>query len=221
MRYKIKNLEIRSENAAKPANASSSYLVRWLHDRKYTPSALDYGCGKLRYTQHLAKQSKHIGILDSEIQLTRNQKIKGKQLSVKDYAKKKWASCRIHTLENFWEKVTVKYHFVLCSNVLSAIPCTKARTKSLISIYKTLTCNGHALFVNQHTNSYFKEMQRKPSSRAHLDGWITKSQNGISAYYGILPKETVVDVISKHRFTIKDAWINGQSNYILAVKGKK
>lgn len=221
MRYKIKDFEIRSENAAKSSNATASHLVEWLRNRKYTPSALDFGCGKLRYTHHLAKKSKHIGILDSEIQLTRNQKIAGRQMSVKNYAKERWSSCRIHTLEEFWKKVTAKYHFVLCSNVLSAIPCPKARAKSLNSIHKTLTHNGYALFVNQHTNSYFKEMQKKSDSCPHLDGWITKARNGIAAYYGILCKKTVIDLISKHQFIIKDAWVNGQSNYILALKGEK
>ena len=81
--------------------------------------------------------------------------------------------------------------------------------------------NGHVLFVNQHTNSYFKKMQRGSNSLAYLDGWITKAQNGIASYYGILNKKTVIDIVSQNKFTIKDAWIDGQSNYVLAIKGKR
>jgi SAM-dependent methyltransferase len=218
MRYKIKGIEIRSENAAKPACDASSYLVNWLHNREHTPSALDFGCGKLRYTNHLAKKSARVGIVDSEIQLTRIQRFEGKYISLKEYVNRKWPRWRIHRLEDFWINPKCSYSFILCANVLSAIPCAKARARSLRSIHDALFKNGQVLFVNQHTNSYFKEVQKRKTTLSHLDGWINQSRNG-AAYYGILDKNFVVRIISRYNFIIEKIWIEGQSNYVLA--GKK
>ena len=219
MRYKIKGVEIRSENAAKPASDAAAPLVNWLKNRKYTPSALDFGCGKLRYTDHLAYQSKRIGVLDSEVQLTRIQRIAGEQTSVEEYVKRKWPSCRIHRLEDFWMSSSYSYHFILCANVLSAVPCPKARARSLRSIHTTLRHNGQVLFVNQHTNSYFTKIRKEPTTRPHLDGWVTASRTG-AAYYGILNRDSVIQLVSRYSFAVEQAWIEGQSNYVLAAKEK-
>ena len=217
MRYRIKGIEIRSENAAKPAADAAAPLVEWLLSRDKTPSALDYGCGKLRYTHQLAQRSKHIGIVDSEIQLTRTQRIDGVYTSVEEYAKKTWPSCTIQHLKDFWKKSGRCYHLVLCANVLSAIPCPKTRAKSLRAIHAALEHEGHVLFINQHTNSYFTEVRRRSSTRSHLDGWIAESGTGAS-YYGILNKDSVGKLASRFGFSVEEAWINGQSNYVLAGK---
>jgi len=220
MRYRIKGTDIRSENAAKPAVDAAAYLVQWLLSRDETLSALDYGCGKLRYTHQLAQRSKHIGIVDSEIQLTRTQRIDGVYTSVQDYAKKTWPTCTIQTLKDFWKKSKRRYNFVLCAHVLSAIPCPRTRGKSLRAIYAALEHEGHVLFVNQHTNSYFTEIRKRPSTRLHLDGWITKSKAGAS-YYGILNKDSVVKIASRFGFSVDKAWIEGQSNFVLVSKVKQ
>jgi hypothetical protein len=217
MRYKVRGIEIRSENAAKPAIAAASSLIRWLCNRKSTPSALDYGCGKLRYTHYIAQHSKHIGIVDSNIQLTRTQRVHGQSTSVQAYAKKIWRTCSIQHLEDFWRQPVRHYHFILCANVLSTIPCVKARAKSLRSIYAALKTNGRVLFVNQHTNSYFTEVRKKISSRPHLDGWVVSSKVGAS-YYGILCKNSVVKLVTRFGFHIEQAWNEGQSNFVLVSK---
>lgn len=219
MRYKIKGTEIRSENAAKPATAAAASLVRWLRDRETTPSALDYGCGKLRYTQHLARRSKHIGIVDSQAQLQRMQRICGEYTSVEAYARRKWPSCTIQHARHFWKRPARRYHFVLCAHVLSAIPCPKTRAKSLRAIRAALENTGHALFVSQHTNSYFTEVRKRPSTRPHLDGWIAESKGGAS-YYGILNRDSVMELVSRFGFVVEEGWIEGQSNYVLVSKGK-
>jgi hypothetical protein len=48
-----------------------------------------------------------------------------------------------------------------------------------------------------------------------LDGWILKSVKG-NSYYGILDKEKTVNMLTRHHFSVKKAWIKGQSNYVLA-----
>ena len=217
MLYRIKGIDIRSENAAKPEMDAAEYLVDWLHKRARTPSALDYGCGKLRYTHHLAQRSKHVGIVDSEVQLTRMQQIGGDLTSVMYYARKRWPSITIQFLQDFWRKSSCYYDFILAPNVLSVIPCPKIRAKSLRAIHASLHVDGRALFVNQHTNSYFTEVRNRPTTCQHLDGWIAKSQRG-AFYYGILNKESVVRLLTRYQFSIEDAWISGQSNYVLGRK---
>lgn len=218
MRYKIYNHEIRSENAARPASDAASHLVEWLKNRPRTNSALDCGCGKLRYTKHLAHRSPHIGLVDSKIQLTRIQKIFGQNISVVDYAKKHWPQHTLQYLVDFWAEPSRTYDFILCANVLSAIPCSKARAKSLRSIHYALQKNGTALFVNQHTNSYFTKIRQKPTTKAYLDGWLAVSSSG-ATYYGILNKNAVVKLVRRFKFDVKSAWVDGQSNYVLVSKG--
>ncbi len=218
MHYKIKGIEIRSENAAKPAMAAASSLVKWLCNRKGTPSALDYGCGKLRYTHYLVQRSKHIGLVDSKIQLTRIQKVHGQKTSVEMYARKMWKSRSIQCLEEFWRQPARRYYFILCANVLSAIPCSKARARSLRAIHAALKPKGQILFVNQHRNSYFTKALKSPSLRPHLDGWVAESTN-CASYYGILCKEAVIKLVSRFGFQIEQAWNEGQSNFVLVSKG--
>lgn len=215
MRYKIKNNEIRSENAAKPASDAAAYLVAWLKKRPYCQSALDYGCGTLRYTASLNKKSQQLGIVDSEIQLTRTQKVHGKSTTVTKYVNKRWPSCRTHLLEHFLKTPANTYDFILCANVLSAIPSGKTIAKSLRAILDALKKNGKVLFVNQHRNSYFKEVQKKPTTKSHLYGWITNS-NGRYSYYGILDKKIVSKLVKKNGFRVVEAWNKGESNYVLA-----
>jgi hypothetical protein len=218
MRYKIKGTEIRSENAAKPASDAAASLIRWLCNRDRTPSALDYGCGKLRYTVHLAQRSKHIGIVDSELQLRRTQRIHSEYTSVEAFVKKTWPSCTIQHAKDFWKQSACRYHFVLCANVLSAIPCSRTRAISLRAIRSALEHKGRVLFVNQHTNSYFTEVRKRPTTRPHLDGWIAESKAG-ATYYGILNKDSVVKIVSRFGFSVDEAWIEGQSNFVLVSKG--
>jgi len=215
MRYRTKGHEVKSENAAQSPTHASAYLINWLHNRERTRSALDFGCGKLRYTQHLACQSNDLGIADSEIQLTRHQTLDGQITTVKELVQRKWPYCRIHLLEDLWSRVVNQYEFVLFANVLSAIPCSKARARSLRAIYDSLTLGGKVLVVNQHTNSSFSSMRRNSRCELHLDGWLTHGAHGTS-YYGILKRDSVCNLLKRYSFTVEDAWISGQSNYVLA-----
>lgn len=215
MHYRIKGALVRSENAAKPMTNAAGPLIEWLRQRPYTHSALDYGCGKLRYTRHLAVRSAHIGLTDSSIQLDRIQRIGRRTTNVRQYAKEHWPTCDICDLDEFWQGIPHLYGFILCANVLSAIPCPRTRARSLRSLRAALTSNGTLLVANQHTNSYFAETRQKPKAFPHLDGWVLRSRNG-AAYYGILNQESTIRLLTRFGFAIVDAWSNGQSNYVLA-----
>ena len=217
MRYVVGKQVIRSENAAKSVCQPCSHLVNWLRGRTSTDSALDYGCGKLRYTAHVAARSRDIGIVDSAVQLMRTQLVAGQYGTVAEYAARTWPGCRIYTVDEFFEGIADVYDFVLCANVLSAIPSRHIRAKSLAAIRASMRDGGQLLVANQHVNSYFRTIQASDKSRQHLDGWITDSRRGRS-YYGILRKERVASLLQSAGFHVMDAWIAGSSNYVLAAK---
>ena len=150
MRYRVNGEEIRSENAAKPMAQASNALVDCILSRPCIDHALDYGCGKLRYTPYLARRCSHFGLVDSSLQLERLQMIAGRHTTVKKYAQTRWPSCRIYTAQEFWRGTDERYDFVLCANVLSAIPSRIIRSQSLRAIRACLRRTGECLVVNQY-----------------------------------------------------------------------
>ena len=59
MHYKINDIVIKSENAAKPTFTPSNDMLHLLEDNiSDSDIVLDYGCGKLRYTIPLSKIAK-------------------------------------------------------------------------------------------------------------------------------------------------------------------
>jgi len=216
--YKINGDVIKTENTAKSMVEKSGSLSRWLLNREFSENALDYGCGKLRYTKYLAERSNVIGIVDSKIQLEREQLIDGSYTTVKKYVSTRWPRCKVYELKTFFDNINDKYDFVLCANVLSAIPCALIRELSLKSLHNCLSDNGRMLVVNLHTNSYFREVLGRESTIKHLDGWIAKSKKG-SAYYGILTKDYTIGLLEDCGFFPIEAWVHGQSNYVLVGKG--
>ena len=53
-----------------------------------------------------------------------------------------------------------KYDFILCANVLSAIPLANVRSMTLRRLAGALEKKGRCLFVTQYRHSCFKEMAR-------------------------------------------------------------
>jgi Methyltransferase domain len=215
MRYRIRGLMIRSENAAKTPREASRPLADWLERNISVGAALDYGCGRLRYTPYLAQCCETLGLVDSLHQLDRETHMAGRATNVRTHAIRKWPGCRIYSVEQFWRGVCERYDFVLCANVLSAIPSRRIRSRSLRAIHRCLYRNGRILVVNQHTNSYFTEVRNNPNSVLHLDGWVLRSAKG-PTYFGILGREKIIRLLRAHGFHVQDAWIEGQSNYVLA-----
>jgi hypothetical protein len=214
MRYKVNGEEVRSENAAKTMKEASKAVVEWILAMPRVNRALDYGCGKLRYSPYLGLQCESLGLVDSAIQLERLQVIDNHLTSVVDYARSKWPGCRLYTVDQFWEGIEERYDFVLCANVLSAIPSRAIRSRSLYAIKSCLHRGGQCLVVNQHANSYFKEARRRPGAVQHLDGWFLPSSKGAS-YYGILDSEKTARILRAVGLTIVDSWVKGQSTFVL------
>jgi Methyltransferase domain len=215
MHYRIRGLTIRSENAAKTPREVSRPLAEWLERNIHVGAALDYGCGRLRYTPYLARCCETLGLVDSLDQLDRTTRIAGRLTNIRAHAMRKWPGCRVYSVEEFWGGVRERYDFVLCANVLSAIPSQGIRSRSLRAIHGCLSRSGTILVVNQHTNSYFTEAGNKSNSVLHLDGWILRSTRG-PAYFGILRRDKINRLLRAHGFHVQDGWIEGQSNYVLA-----
>lgn len=218
MRYKIRTasgwIEIKSENAALSHQFQSKCLVDFLKSRALVSKSLDYGCGKLRYTNELRKISDTVMLADSEIQLTRVQEICGKRTSIRDFAKKNWNDVNVSNLNELADNSS-KYDFILCCNVLSAIPRKNLVLKTLKILSSKLAKRAECLIVNQHSNSHFTKWKTEGIKWEY--GWLYKGRRGYS-YYGIINKIVLDEILPKAGFTKIQIWIEGQSTYSLCSK---
>jgi hypothetical protein len=212
--YRAKGLEIRSENAAKPMTKPASPLRHWLGEIQEVSTALDYGCGKLRYSGALARKCSTLTLVDSEVQLSREQQLGRTRSTVRQYARRHWPKCRVLNIDQFGRDRRT-YDFVLCANVLSAIPDKRVRSITLLKIASVLGKAGRCLFVAQYRNSYFKKVAASPNAIAHLDGWILETRRG-AFYFGTLNKQRLTNLLIRHDFLIEKEWIEGESAYVLA-----
>jgi 2-polyprenyl-3-methyl-5-hydroxy-6-metoxy-1,4-benzoquinol methylase len=218
MHYRVKGCLIRSENTAKPSSQASKYLIDIL--QKYAPMthALDMGCGKLRYAVHLAALADRLTVVDSEIQLSRSQLLFGKRTTIRDLVTQRWNHARAINVREF-SADTHKYDFVLCSNVLSAIPSNRARHSIIRGISLHLTARGKALFVCQYTNSFFFQQMKSNDVVKHADGFL-KGTSRNASFYGLINPENLVDLVTKSKLVVVKMWRNDQSGYVVAVRGR-
>lgn len=217
MRYRVKHLEIRSENAAKPITSASKALTGWIRAQAPVYAALDYGCGKLRYAGELAECCRKMALVDSAVQLDRLQRIDGKRVSIRDYARCRWPHCRTMTPDELDESAQ-RYNLALCANVLSAIPSAWHRSVALQIIRRSLARNGKCMFVTQYRNSYFANAAKSPNAISHLDGWILATPRG-NFYYGLLAKPRLEKILQRAGFRICESWTTDGSAFVLATRG--
>jgi 2-polyprenyl-3-methyl-5-hydroxy-6-metoxy-1,4-benzoquinol methylase len=214
MRYKVKGCEIRSENAAKPHSMRSAVVAAYLREADKVDAVLDYGCGKLRYGDLISQIGNRVTFVDSRIQLTRPQRLRGKRTTVKDFVQRNYSNaCAIAAEE--WRSGRPRYDFVTCINVLSAIASRAALNRALEVIRSALRKNGLAVFVNQHTNSSFT---RYAAGKKHLFGHLYEV-NGRNFYYGLLSASRVSNLLTNRGFAIRRSWQSGEINFVEAHLG--
>ncbi|MEW5870752.1 MAG: class I SAM-dependent methyltransferase [Chloroflexota bacterium] len=216
MRYRVNNIEIRTESAAKPIVQKSKYLTDWILSREVVEEGLDYGCGKLRYSAAVERVCRNLTLVDSDVQLSRCQIIDNQKTTVIQYATATWPNVRLLTVDDFFED-TRQYEFILCANVLPIIPDYDIRNLVLKSLYMSLKPDGDCLFVAQYTNSFFTKLKNSPYAIPHLDGYLINGPKRKS-YFGILPKRKIESLSQEHGFLIRDSWTEGQSAYVLVTK---
>lgn len=214
MRYKVTGLTIKSENAAKPISQSSQWVLRWISSLPKSSIVLDYGCGKFRYTIPLSRKVRAVYSVDSIHQLDKVQIINNKKTTLRDYAKRYLRNVVVcDTVDDKWRQQ--KYHYVLCSNVLSAIPNKRKRTEILKLLSTVLRPNGKLFVCTQYRNSYFKAYANYPNAKRFRDGWLI-TKKGTAFFYGIIPPTELAKLCQKAGFHIIECYSKGESAYVTA-----
>ena len=190
MHYQINEFIVKSELAAKPITQTNKNVLDYIYQLPHGLDVLDYGCGKLRYSLHLAKQVHQIVAIDSREQI--------KTLDKSTYT-------HLHNMEVMsiecpdW--YTRKYDVVFCTNVLSAIPYEEKRFDVLKNAKDVLKKNGYAFISVQYRNSYFSQYKNRDDAVAFHDGWLihNKSTNRCS-FYGLLSADYISEMCYKTGF---------------------
>ena len=219
MRYRVGSDVVKSENAAKPRGQRSAYLADHLRARPRVRTALDFGAGKLRYTDLLAEHCEQLGIIDSQVQISRTQVLAGETTTVLDYARRHWPHALVQSWEEF-RSTDDLYGFALVANVLSAVPSPSVRRQIIREVGRHLHPDGEALFVTQYRNSYFKEARTHAGARGHLDGWVLQSRRG-PAFFGVIGPDRLRSLLSRNGMKVVETWTRDGCAYALTCRAAK
>jgi hypothetical protein len=214
MHYKLSGgILIKTENAAKPESQASSYLRSLISGLPHTSTSFDYGCGKLRYVDAILERTDTLAIIDSEIQLSRTQTLRGAATSIRERMRR---SNRVSVFNDIqFAKSAGRFERGFCINVLSVIPVPAARKRVLETIRSRLSRNGACLFVVQYRNSDFNRMRSMPNARSWRDGFLLDSLRGYS-FYGMITPDRLEVMLKNTGFRILDVRLNEGSAYIWA-----
>lgn len=219
MRYELKGLVIRTENAAKPATQVSQWMLPQLRQLPKKTIALDYGCGKFRYTIPLSRMVKSVDAVDSGVQINRIQQIGGKRTSLREYARNYLKNVNVHRISGKkWRRR--KYDFVMCINVLSAVPASAARRQILKRIRAVLKPGGSVLVTAQFRNTHFNHWCVNPCATRIRDGWLVQGVRGAS-FYGILPPKKLKRYCKDAGLAIKQFGSHGEMAFVFATQNGK
>ena len=213
VRYRARGLIIRSENAAKPGSQAGRQLINWITNTDKVSTALDYGCGKLRYSQYLLDSCDHLTLVDSDIQLKRTQTIFGEKTTIFQYIADHWPDARVLTIDQFKSDIE-KYDLILCANVLPVIPRKDIRRRIIDGLLESLNDNGKCLFVVQYRNSEFIKMKNRDTSIDHYDGWIAQGSRG-NSFYGLIRPKRLHAMVRRAGFRIVESWLHDGSAYVV------
>jgi hypothetical protein len=214
MRYKVsRGIEIKTENAAKPESQASKFLSALIANLAHVPSTFDYGCGKLRYQKVIADTTDVLVLVDSEIQLSRLQTLRGRENSIRNIYRQ---SNRISIYNDVeFQGLDARFDRGFCINVLSVIPSYARRQHVLGLIYKKLKRDGECLFAVQYRNSDFTRMGKMSNAVPWLDGFIINSLRGYS-FYGIIPPDRLERFVKRAGFRVRETTLNEGSAYTWA-----
>ncbi|MBB4377228.1 hypothetical protein [Bradyrhizobium sp. SBR1B] len=214
MRYKIgKDIIVRSENAAKPETQSSAYLNKLISRLEPVRSSFDFGCGKLRYERAIAKTTEELALVDSEVQLSRTQMIRGRSTNIRNHVGK---SNHVHayTVGQF-AALDRKYDRGFCINVLSVIPSASVRLGIVQLVRAKLKPRATCLFVTLYRNSDFTRMQKLPNCQPYGNGFLMDSLRGYS-FYGLIPPDDLAGLVKRAGFMIESIVLDEGSAYLWA-----
>lgn len=216
MRYFVRGLEVRSENAAQATDRPAQHLADLLEAERNHRHSLDYGCGKLRYTGPLVAGARHVTLVDSEVQLSRDQPLGNEQTCIREYIAMHWPACRALTIQQFGADAT-RYDFVLCANVLSAIPDYAVRAHTIDAIRDHLASDGRALFVTQYRDASFTERIRAGRAKRYRNGWMVADPNR-PTFYEMIDLNQLQQLLTRHGLSVDSAHIHDKSAYVYATR---
>lgn len=129
MHYKLgSGVIIKTENAAKPEKQLSSFLKQLILKLPSVSASVDYGCGKLRYTETILKTTDTLTLVDSDVQISRQQVLRGKFSNIKSIAHSSNRLNAYNTTE--FGQLTSTFDRAFCINVLSVIPLFSVRRRA-------------------------------------------------------------------------------------------
>jgi len=132
---------------------------------------------------------------------------------------KNWPHARTLNDREFKSDRT-KFDFVLCANVLSAIPHKRRRIAVVRLIAERLHRRGQSLFVCQHTNSYFCAAMADESVKKFGDGFI-KGEKDNASFYGIIRPTDLRNIVLSAGLLISRSWVHDQSGYVIAHQDRR
>lgn len=214
MRYKFKGVELRTENAAKPYRQRSKWLVAQIRQIPSETLALDYGCGKFRYTIALAQSVKRVFAVDSSFQIEREQQIANRRTTLREYARKYLKNVSVYEVSSErWRRQ--RFDFILCANVLSVIPHELVRLKVLRELRAVLKENGQLLVSTQFRNTYFRQLEGNPNATWVRDGWFIRGLRGAS-FYAIIPPRKLAQLCRAAGLLVSNSASKGETAFVFA-----
>lgn len=199
------------------ASQPARWVLSWIRALPDDLICLDYGCGRLRYTKHLASQTASATAVDSRAQLSRVMTIYGERCTILEFVARHGTRINILPAEDF--DLKSQFDFAICINVLSSIPSIRWRRQVLRSIHSALVPGGGALFANQHRNSYFRGYPGRLGAKRHLDGWLIPHDHGLW-FYGLIPADPLCEMLTGIGFSTIYSGCRGQSAFAFCSKGE-
>lgn len=184
MRYKVGEKCIRSHNAALSPTRPNPLVLDWI--RRLAPdfAAVDYGCGRLRHFLPLASRVSRVVGIDSREQLERQITLFDQRVSVCEYVRNSVRNGRVYPLEGLaWRRL--RFDVGLCTNVLSAIPCSVSRQHVLLGLKSVLRLGSRALITTHYNSDKFDAFASRPGARRHMDGYLIDTCRG-THFYGVI-----------------------------------
>jgi SAM-dependent methyltransferase len=214
VRYKFKGVELKTENAAKPYRQRSRWLVNQISQISPNAMALDYRCGKFRYTIPLSRRVRHVCAVDCSSQIEREQQIANRRTNLREYARKYLKNVSVREIDSDgWRRQ--RFDFILCANVLSVIPHKSDRLKVLRDLRRVLKRNGQLLASTQFRNTYFRQWQEDPNATWVRDGWFVNGVRGAS-FYAIIPPKKLSQLCRAAGLVVSRMGSKGETGFVFA-----
>ena len=215
VRYRVRGALIKTENCAKPCAQASKWVLEWIRTLPQAAVALDFGCGKLRYTIPLAKRLRAVFAVDSSHQIFRRQSVNGRYTSVKAYAKNSLPNVHVCSVGSpRWQR---NFDVILCANVLSAIPEQKVRRRVLRGLARRLKAEGVILVCVQFRNSHFAGWKHNSHAERYKDGWLVENARRTS-FYGIISPANLIKVCRNANLNVIAGGSHGESAFVIAAR---